>query len=96
VVFVGDQNTYVNDLLEDITIVICKYGMKYNTQLVASAAEYKLLHTETVHNYAFLVHVISLAKHICLTLRSHDAVIRFYYFTEVRSLQKHIAFSNST
>ena len=60
------------------------------TQLVASAAEYKLLHTETVHNYAFLVHVISLAKHICLTLRSQDAVIRFYYFTEVRSLQKHI------
>ena len=60
------------------------------TPLVASAAEYKLFHTETVHNYAFVVHVTSLAKPIFLTLRSHDAVIPFYYFTEVRSLQKHI------
>ena len=31
VVFAGDENTYVNDLLEDI-IVICKYGMKYNSE----------------------------------------------------------------
>jgi hypothetical protein len=29
VVFIGNQNTYVNDLLEDI-IVIYRYGMKYN------------------------------------------------------------------
>jgi len=32
VVFVGDQNTYVIDLLEDI-IVIYKYGMKYDGEL---------------------------------------------------------------
>ena len=32
VVFVGDQNTYVNDLLEDI-IEIYKYRTKYNSEL---------------------------------------------------------------
>ena len=31
VVFIGNQNTYVNDLLEDI-IVIYRYGMKYNDE----------------------------------------------------------------